>query len=181
MFITQNYFNENLAYYGNIETKIFSISCKKGEDKVIEELLGEKLYNDLLSKIETQTLSNDEIDLVNKLKPVSLYATAIEALPMINYKITNKGIQVEKGDFTDSGDSKMFSLILQGFKSDMEYYKKRVFNFLNENASKYSLYKFGLSNDINPDNNSTYDMGILMYNDNDTKYPYYSGYNKWFI
>ena len=63
-FVTETWLKDNTSIGGNVDYKDVVINLKPVCDAYIRPILGTYFYNDLLTKWNNQTASNDELTLI---------------------------------------------------------------------------------------------------------------------
>lgn len=134
----------------NIEPKKFKFPVLICQDKHTREMLGDALYFDLLENFDNNTLSQSYQDLLPYVKQHLISAVSSRSLLTIHNQITNKGVMNRNSDYSvNSQDSNVYRLI-NLYKSDMDFYANRIYNYLKMNKEDFPLYKWDEDNDINP-------------------------------
>ena len=127
------------------------------------EILGRVLYDDIILKFSGQTLSSDEIELVEYMKPAIAYRTVYEALPFLSIQIKPKGAVRLRGEFEDQASLNEVKYLRDNFEKKAQYYEERVVEYLCLNGRKFPLYgKSDLSTGVNSINNNAFDADIYL-------------------
>ena len=112
------------------------------EEVWVVDIVGRKLYNELLEQVATNTLTGENSTLLLKIYPYLSMAIVYEAMPFLAYSITEKGITKGKSDNSDSITNSEMSNIQNHIRTQLEVLKKMLKNFLNENSDCYPLYQY---------------------------------------
>jgi hypothetical protein len=129
----------------------------------VRELVGKPLYDDLKTKFINQTLDTNEIELVNLLKRGISYKSASQALPFLNTKITSKGVQKLRGDYSEAGSMEEMKYLRRELENKSEYFFERVVEYLCKNSKYFPLYN--VSDDVEgiiSTSESRYDSDIYL-------------------
>lgn len=122
-FLTPVYLKEFTNVGQNVNDNISVPLIKNAADSYVRSIIGKSFYKYLLLKYNDQTLDADEIELVEDyIKPSVSWRAAADVVVGASYQLTNKGVQTQSGDFSQSPE-----------------YKAIMFNFHNT-ADKASLY-----------------------------------------
>lgn len=142
----------------NIDPKKYKNSVIIAQDKYVREILGDKLYFDILEKFDNGTLNSNEEVLVEFLKQVIIGRVASRSLKFIHNQITNKGVMNRNADFSITANPQSLYSLINEYSSDADYYTNRITNFLKNNKEDFPLFE-EKSEDINPSENKN-DFGI---------------------
>lgn len=162
-FISEGYFKEKIPFNTNVDFKDIAPHINISQDMFIQPILGSNFYNELLAKYEAQTLTPDEIVLVNHIKPSVAYRTALAAIPFLTYNVKNKGPQTQSGDFSTSVETSNLSYMNNLLENRAEFYEERLLNYLCENKNLFPGFISDNDDDIKPDDDSNYDGGFAFY------------------
>lgn len=136
----------------NVETKLLAPIIRKVQELRILPFLGTALYNDLMSKIESDdTLSgfSDYKTLIEDyIHPVMLQYCVSDATPEMLFKFMN--VSVSKKNNTNSNPVSYDEALkmIERYQQDAEIYTERLIRYLIANANaKFPLY-FAVGSDI---------------------------------
>ena len=161
--ISEEYFRSKIPFNNNVDFKDISVHIPTSQDIHLQPILGSNFYDEILQKYNDQTLTPDEITLVNHIKPCVAFRTAYSTLPFLTYNIKNKGVQTQNGDFSDSVEKSNLSYLNNLLENRAEFYEQRLINYLDEYESLYSGYTINNKEDIKPNDNTSYDSGFALY------------------
>lgn len=135
------------------------------QQSTFQDILGTNFYNYLLNKFATQTLNPDEIVLMNYIKPALAYRVADKTLPFINYQIRNKGVMVQRGDYSDAVDIDTLRYLREELSGSADFHEKRLIEYLCKNENLYPQYKNNNMDYMSPAKNANdrYDSGLQFY------------------
>lgn len=139
-FVTENYLKGFTPISKNIDIEEVTPFLEEVELIDVRELVGKPLYDDLKEKYINQTLDNNEIELVNLLKRGISYKSASQALPFLNTKITSKGVQKLRGDYSEAGSMEEMKYLRRELENKAEYFFERVVEYLCKNSKYFPLY-----------------------------------------
>lgn len=136
--------NEYLAAYSPLPINMSFDEVRPfisiAESLWIVDVLGKKLYNQLLEQVENNEVTPENSSLLLKIYPYLAIATTYEALPFIAYHMSDKGITKGKSDNSESINGTELSNIQNHLKSELDVLKKQLINFLREHKDCYPLY-----------------------------------------
>lgn len=147
--ITQNVDAQDLAPYITISAEMY-----------IQPILGYNFYQDILAKSNAGTLSADETVLVDFIKYVVAFYAAYEAVPNLTYRISNKGVQSQFGEYSGQEGLDVVNYIRRNIVKFANIKEDELRAYLNENYKKFPLWKSNDNKDIvNPDTRKTNNNG----------------------
>ena len=164
LFASESYIKQNTQIYSNVETADVLPYIIRAQDIDIQKLLGTELFNDLLTKIQNNTLSTDEKTLVSILEPCVAHYTAYYAIPFNWAKFTARGLQNKTTDHSTGITLKDANQLAEKSRELGEFYSQRVIDFLRspEYSNKFPLYNAANASKIKPERVSTYSSGMVL-------------------
>ena len=116
-------------------------NIKKAQDMYIQTALGSPLFLRLQSGQEASNLNANETLLLDNYITDSLVWYTMSLLPMaLGYQLFSKGFLQKTSEESTAPSRADLELIASGYKSDGEFYKQRLINYLRENYSLYQEY-----------------------------------------
>lgn len=137
------------------------------QNMFIQPILGSDLYNEIISQIKADTLTDLNKTLINDylVMPMLKWITA-EYIRQGSYKITNKGIVTMSGDNASVASQDELMDMSQRFLNKAEWYAQRTTMYLIENEEQYPLYcNFGDGLDVIRPRTNNYRTGFALGND----------------
>jgi hypothetical protein len=133
IFIDENYLKNNTTLCGNIDSTELVPYISEAQHMYIKPILGVNLFNDLQSKIQTNELSQSDVEVLDFVaKPLALYTTYL-ALPTLHLKLRNKGILKQSGDNSQNADLKEIQWLRQEFLNRASFYIQKLVEHLGKN------------------------------------------------
>jgi hypothetical protein len=166
MFIsTQNLKNDTILE-NNVEDYILKPCIYDAHIIDLQEVLGEKLYKDLVNKTLNNTLNSDEVTLINSyIYNFLIKASLYRCLPYLWAKIEHTSIVVKEDQNSKSIESKDLNIFRGEIKNDTSFLKERLIDYLINNVDKFPLYKDSNGCDENvldPNKNNYGRIGIYL-------------------
>lgn len=125
----------------NLSDKYILPVIKKGQDFIINPLLGKTVYDTIINEIETDNLSDDSKIILNKIEPILAYYVMSEVIYSTAYKLKNQGLE-------ENVDSNRFNELVRISKKyllDSQHYESLLKDFISPCTKKgTSIYKSGL-------------------------------------
>ena len=160
LFFSVDYLRDNTVINGNLDSEILEPYILMSQNVHIEALLGSKLYNDIVNEIPTLSVKNATL-MNDYIHPALLQWSLYEALPFINYKLTNKAISTKSSDNSDAVALDELHYLRTSVRDVAEYLSERVTQYLKANTDIYPLYLTNGCYDIKPNKNN-YFSGIVF-------------------
>lgn len=107
----------------------------------LRPVLGTSLYNDIITQISGDTISEANFELLNDyIRPMLVWYAYYEALPFIWSRTNAKGITKGFSDTTESLDKKEFELLKQEILDKAVAFKNLMIDFLIQ-SDDYETFK----------------------------------------
>ena len=139
--ITEAYFRSIVTFNTNVDAQDISTNIPMAMDMFLEPILGSSYYDYIQTVYSAQTLTANETVLMNYIKPLLAWKTAVLTLPFLSFNIKNKGIQTQKGDFSDSVEKETMFYIKKELNDRAEWYHARLEKYLYLNATLFPTYQ----------------------------------------
>lgn len=163
LFITETYIKTNSPITSNVDPKDLNSHILAAQNLYMKNILGSEFFDDLMTKYQAQTLSADEITLVQDyIQPAILWRGITIALPWLHTQLRNKGLMNNSDDNATQADQSMLNFLRNEAKNRAEYQEEELRKYLCKYNNLYPLYRTqdGLTK---PDSSSNWDSGLLMY------------------
>ena len=170
LFVTSQYIRDNSVINDNVDSELITPWISKAQDKYIEPIMGTALMNRVKASITAGTVSGDTKILLDDHIQKTLREWVIyEALPFLNYKITNKAVSKKDSENSTASDLDEVSYLRGNVRDTAEYYSQRLTNYLKANTDIFPEYlNPGDDCDTIRPNNTSYFNGLYLPNmDND--------------
>ena len=137
---------ENLKKLGlihnNTDTKILAVAIKRSQDMHIQPALGTPLYRALLDRVETNTWTQDYLDLMNDyVIPCLVAFVDYRAALLVTEKITNKTTGRVQDENIQANTLAEVNEFRDQLRKDAYFYKERLIGYLmDDQAVKYPEY-----------------------------------------
>lgn len=160
-FVTENYLKNQTPITNNVDVTDLTPFVKTASDMTVQPILGTYFYEDLLTKYNAQTLSNDEETLVSYIQPCIAWRTCADAVIGLSRQLKNKGLQSQQGDFSSSVSMSEIAFYVDDYRQKETFYINRLVTYLKDNKDLFSVY----TSDLNKDSNIKPTKPTDSYND----------------
>lgn len=152
LFCTPQYIFENTIISDNSDVKLVKKATRVAEDKYILPIIGGMLYNTIINKIQTGTLTGDYKSLVDRfIIPCLLEYTVYEYVPY-TYKFRNKGISKQTSETSEPVEREDLYFIRENILQTAQFYGEQLIKYLKANSTMYPEYTQLQSDQVNPAN-----------------------------
>lgn len=142
---------KNSVLNANIDTEYIQPVIDEAQSIYLREILGDRLYNTINNRIESETLDGKYLTLVEQyIKPYLTYMVQSLIVIPINFKTRNAGVinQFEQGFNTAS--MKDTSYVKEYYDSKAQFYGNRLTEYLQKNAADIPEYGYSDDNITQP-------------------------------
>jgi len=148
----------------NLDVDLISSVIREAQIIHITRLLGTKLYEKILSDVDSGTLSGDYKSLVDDYIQDSLiYWSYYESLETIYLRPRNAGlVKPTGGENNIDADMALYDKKRQSVKNKAEYFSERLVDFLCYNNSLFPEYGQEQNEDIYPDMGTQFKSPIVF-------------------
>lgn len=140
-FVNEEYLKDKTHITQNVDASDLSPYLELSAQTYLLPTLGFNFYNDILTKYNNDTLNSDEDKLVSFIQPVVAFYAAYEAVPNLTFRVANKGIQSQYGDFSASEGIQVVDYIRKNILKFAKLYDNNLRAYLAENCDKFPKYK----------------------------------------
>jgi hypothetical protein len=139
-FVTEAWLKGNTAITANIDTTDIMPWVKTNAEIWTRKILGINFYNDLLVKYNAQTLSADEIIIVEYIQPSIAWRAAVDCVYGLSRQLKNKGLQSQFGENSESVDLPEVQFGMAHYEQKATYYEGILIDYLKENKDLYAEF-----------------------------------------
>lgn len=161
IFISENWLKTNTPLPSNLDVKKIYPFYKLVQDKHVRDALGDALYNTLCSHLIADTLTADEVSLLELIRPTMAYYMVFEALPWIDTAVNNIGVVSMADDKQTKSSDGNLNRLRNDARNNAEYYMQRVKRYLCNNSALYPDYN-ATNLDVNPSQQTPYRSGLYV-------------------
>ena len=145
---------------GNIDPDKIRPHIITAQDIHLQKLMGTQLYDELIHRVNTSTLTGHYLTLVNdEVKRFVAFKAAASYIRVGGYNIANEGITRHQPDNAIPVDRFEVSNLAELFDNNADYYGGRLYEYLCTNQTLFPEFNEIQSGDVKRDN-QTYFSGI---------------------
>lgn len=125
-----------------------------------QDVLGEALYDQLVTEIENGTLTGNNQTLVeNYLYQLSAWQSFVEASPFILYRAGAKGVTKMFSDNSTALDDKEFAIYRQSILDKAMFWRQATLKYLENNSTLFPLLRQSFYGKTSSCDSAGYDSG----------------------
>jgi len=162
LFVSENYLKTITPTAGNIDVAELLPHVAETQDRMVQELLGSKFYNELID--DNHVLTADETALVYIIRPYLAWYIVYDALPFIHYKLKPKGLVKMTNDTSTPSELTELKYIREEVKNKAEQYGQRLQDYLWDNRLLFNSYK-NFDCPLAPDTSTTFTSDVAFDNE----------------
>ena len=133
------------------------------EEVWLVDILGRKLYNELLEQVANNNLTGENSTLLLKIYPYLSMAIVYESMPFLAYNINEKGITKGKSDNSEPVTNTEITNVQNHIRTQLEVLKKMLKSFLHEHKECYPNFDADDS-DCTCDIDDCGDFAVFLWN-----------------
>lgn len=142
LFIDEVYIKENSPITSNVDPKNLKSHIVDAQNMQLAEILGTDFLKYLLDKYVLNTLSVEELKLVDEyIKPALVYRAFYLALPFITLNINNKGVIDYTDDNAVNPSFQVFNSLRNSIDDRASFRENLLLKYLCKNSKDFPLYK----------------------------------------
>lgn len=155
-FVTETFLKSKTHITQNVDAKDLAPYIPMSVKTYVQPILGYRFTEDLLAKYNAGTLSVDEEELVEFIQFVTAFYAAYDAIPNLTFRVSNKGIQSQFGDYSGSEGVATVEYIRNNVMKFAKVHESNMRAFLELNKDNYPLYTDTTNREIEaPDQGDT--------------------------
>jgi len=147
-FVTEKFLKDNTQITQNVDAKDLAPFIPMTVKTYIQPILGYRFTNDLLIKFNAGTTSAEEDELIEFIQYTTAFYAAYDAVPNLSFRISNKGLQSQSGDYSTSEGIQAVEYIRTNILKFAKVYEGNMRAFIQLNKSEFPLYSDVTNKDI---------------------------------
>lgn len=152
LLISEELFNALAPVSGDLDWEYVWPIILAVEDKWIQTILGQKLYEKLMADIEDDSLADPYKLLVEDyIARVSVWFTCYQGLPFWGMKVVNSGVVQRIVDDGTPMSLNDIDKLAEQCRAQGEFYKQRLIDYLCANSKNFPEYNQNKSEEVQPE------------------------------
>jgi hypothetical protein len=141
-FVTETYLEKSTPITANVDATDVTPWVQVNAENWVRKIIGTYFFNDLLTKYNNQSLSADEVILVELMKPAIAWRAASDAVFGLSYQLKNKGLQQQNGDYSTEVDLTEVQFAMKHYADKAGIYEAAIYTYLEDktNADLYPMF-----------------------------------------
>ena len=139
--ITEQDLKENTGISLTLNIDLLRPYIIQSQELELKTFICEDLFNELIDQTTNNTLTSDNSDLMELIKPALILSSFYRALLWLGIRIVDSGIVRKDGTNSTSLTDEEVNNRRNQVKSDAHRYWNEMMKFLNDNSIKYPLYE----------------------------------------
>ena len=146
MFINLEYFRQNTPVNHNVDGEFLQPIIVNSQYLHLLPIMGTALYNRVSNDIDADILSGTYKTLTDYyIQPATKEWALYEALPFINFHLTNKNVAKKDSDNSTAANLDELNMLVERTRNNAEYYSTRLSRYLLANTDIFPEYLSGSS------------------------------------
>lgn len=178
LIITEKYLKEVSVINDNTDMKILTPSILDAQDLYMVPLLGSDLFNELITQVNSQTVTAlNQTLLDNYVLPCLVKYTLYESTPAFKYKYMNKGIMVRNSENSSNADLQEIQYMMDWWRNKGQEFAERCTKFLCQEIASYPLFRNNPNYDDIQPNTTNYSGSFYLEDPGDCRPCYRRGHD----
>jgi hypothetical protein len=148
----------------NVDAKLLNTFIITAQDRFIQSILGENLYQKIMNDVATTGTSTGQylVLLKNYIQPALMWASIYEALPFLTFKITNQTVMQKTSDHSTAATDGNVNWLRNIVKNNADFYNQRIREFIINDPSSFPEYWTTVGIERITPRRSTYFSGMYL-------------------
>ncbi len=162
--IKTDYLSKRNIVDENVDAKLLETFIVTAQDKSIQSIIGENLYQKIMNDVATTGTTTGEylILLNNYIQPALMWGTIFEALPFLTFKITNKSVVQKTSDHSTAATDDNVNWLRMIVKNNSDFYNQRIREYIINSPSAFPEYFTTVGTERISPRRSTYFSGMYL-------------------
>jgi hypothetical protein len=155
-YVTEDFLKNKTPITQNVSAKDLAPFIEMTVKTYVQPILGYNFNRELLEKFNDETLSPIETELVEFIQFVTAFYAVYDAIPSLTFRISNKGIQSQFGDYQNSEGVATVTYLQNNMLKFAKVHESNLRAFLDLNRNSFPTYLAEINKDIEaPDQGTT--------------------------
>lgn len=147
-FVTETFLKDKTPITQNVSAKDLSPFIEMTVKTYIQPILGYTFTKELLVKFNDETLNTEETELVEFIQFVTAFYAVYDAIPSLTFRISNKGVQSQFGDYQNSEGVATVTYLQNNMLKFAKVHESNLRAFLELNKAEFPTYLAEINKEI---------------------------------
>jgi hypothetical protein len=148
-FLSESTLKAESILQDNVDMKVVAPTIWDVQNFYILPILGTSLYNNLIEKVRTNTLTGNDKNLMDTyITPTMVWYCRNELPLVMNYKYFNKSVGVQNADNMNPASLEEIGFLMNNAKNKAEWYAERLTKYLMSNQTLFPTYLNQINSNI---------------------------------
>ena len=165
LFISENKLKNFSDLNNALDHDLLKNAVREGQDIHIQRMLGNKLYLEMIDKVNNSQVTGNYLTLMNYIQDALLYWAYYEALEAIWLRPRNNGLLIPQGgQEAQAADTNIYDKKRESVKNKAEWYSERLVGYLIDNQTLFPSFGTETGMEITPDQTSQFKSPFVARN-----------------
>ena len=156
-FISENQIKDYTAIDANVEVEEIRPFVIQAQDTKLQSVLGTDFFVELMTKIDNDTLSDKEKELIKYyIQPLLANYIVYLALPTMTYKLFNKSVLQPSAEEATNIGLDVVKYLRDAYLNTSKFYTDRLVDYLCDNSTDFPTYTTFSQDGMSPMSNHSY-------------------------
>ena len=157
LFLSENKLKNFSDLNNSVDPDLLKNAVREGQDIHIQRLLGNKLYLEMIDRVNNSTVTSQYLTLMNYIQDALLYWAYYEALEAIWLRPRNNGLLIPQGGAeATAADNAIYDKKRTSVKNKAEWYSERMVGYLIDNETLFPSFGTETGMEIVPNQHSQF-------------------------
>ena len=162
LFVNRKDIVSNTVLGGNLDTDKFIQFVRIAQEIHIQNYLGTKLFDKLLTDIAAGTITGVYLDLWNGyVKQMTVHWAMVEYLPFAAYTVANKGVFKHGSENSETVTKDEVDFLVEKQRNTAQHYTRRFIDFMCYNKQNFPEYEQNEKDDVRPDGTANFGGWVI--------------------
>ena len=157
LFMSENKLKNFSDLNNALDPDLLKNAVREGQDIHIQRMLGNKLYLEMIDRVNNSNVVNQYLTLMSYIQDALLYWSYYEALEAIWLRPRNNGLLIPQGGAeATAADTAIYDKKRESVKNKAEWYSERLVGYLIDNETQFPSFGTETGMEIVPDQSSQF-------------------------
>lgn len=164
----ETYLKQSSIINDNADMKVITPTIEDVQRLYVEDVLGTRLYDQILSQIGSDSVSSANQTLLDSyVLPFMKFYVLCECTPTFKYRYMNKGVMIKSSENSSPADLQEIQYMMDKWRNNAEKLAQKCTHYLCANSATYPLYLANTESYESKPNVTNYTGGLYFEGDED--------------